>query len=604
MITFDADLYFLYLASGVSLLVLLLLAWRRANQKHLAWRMAAISLAVLSLMMLALQPQLRQSVLPQEAIWLTEGTNPDSLQLLLQSFSEDLPAVFTSDSIALQTNAKQAKWSPDIAYLRRNYPQVNRLHVLGYGLSSVELEALDSLQVIPHLSAVAGGFHSVHWPPRTQAGETLHVQGIYENNASLPMKLVLEGFGIRLDSLEIPANQAKEFDLQTLLKESGRFVYTLNLYVNNRLTKSERIPVLIEEPSPLRFIILEAFPGFEVKFLKTWLAERQFSGVVRTTISRDKFRTEYINQERVNVNTLQASLLENTDMIIADEQSIVALSNREQAVLLKAIEERGLGLLIIWKEPQHKNSVLSQTFTMTVPPRLEEQPTKVTWPDMLSNAVSVPATGARIQYSSGMRPIVQDEKGGIMATTQVWGRGKTTVSLLNSTYTWVLDGKQTLYSNYWSALLSSLIGSKNSETSWHLASTIPLVNYPLAYTLHMYASQPPVGLNGKVPFYLAQDELDPQQWKGTFWLDSTGWMAVQTEGGKPYWHYVYSPADWKDLQWKERRESTLQWAINQDVQLTSFATTASQFMTKPISSLWFFLLFLASMSNLWIERKL
>ncbi|QHT69268.1 hypothetical protein GXP67_22835 [Rhodocytophaga rosea] len=609
MVTFDADLSFLYLASGVSLLVLLLLAWlawRRVNKKRLAWRMAASSVGMISLMMLALKPQFRQTVLPQEAILLTEGTNQDSLQSLLQTFTGDVPAIFTTDSSSSQSFAKQeVKWTPDIAYLRRNHPQVNRLHILGYGLSHVELDALDSLQAIPHLSLLEGGFHAVHWPQLTQAGEALHLQGIYENKAAQPVKLVLEGFGLRLDSLEIPASQTKEFDLQTLVKESGSFVYSLNVFINNRLIAAEKIPILVEPPSLIRFIILESFPGFEVKFLKTWLSERQYTGIVRTTISRDKYRTEYINQEKVNANTLNATLLETIDLVIADEQSVSGLSSREQAALQQAMEEKGVGLLILWKEPQNrKGNLFTNSFKINTPPRLEEQPTRVTWPDMSSGAVSISATGARIEYSPGTRPMVQDEKGGILVSTQVWGRGKMMASLLNSSYMWVLDGKQTLYSSYWSALLSSLVAGKEPEQTWQIASKIPLVHHPLTYTLTTYASQTPVGLSGNVSFYLAQDALNPQRWKGTFWPDSTGWRVVQTEGGNPYWHYIYSSSNWKDLQWKERREATLQWANRQHMKLTASSTSVSQFVTKPVSSLWFFLLFLGSMAYLWIERKL
>jgi hypothetical protein len=541
----------------------------------------------------------------QEAILLTEGTNQDSLQALLQTFNGDVPAIFTSDSTLFQTFARQqVKWSLDMAYLRRNYPQVNRLHVLGYGLSSIELDALDSLKVIPHLTDVEGGFRSVHWPQRAQAGEALRIQGIYENKAPQPVKLVLEGFGTRMDSIEIPAGQTQEFQLQTLLKESGTFVFNLDVYTNNQQTAAEKIPVLVQVPSPLRFIILEAFPGFEVKFLKTWLAERQYSGVVRTTISRDKYRTEYINQEKVNVNILTASIFEKADMIIADEQSVSQLSRREQESLQKAIEEKGLGLLIIWKETQNrKGDQLTQTFKINISSRPEEQPAQIAWPDMPSDAISISTTTGRIQYSSGTRPIVQDEKGGILAATQVWGRGKIMASLLNSTYIWVLDGKHLIYSNYWSALLTNLAGSKNLAQSWQITPKMPIVHVPLTYTL-ITTSQTPVGLNGKVPFYLAQDQLNPQQWKGTFWPDSTGWQAVQTEGGEPYWHYIYSASDWKDLQERGRREGTLQWVNTRPLNLSTLSSAGSQFTAKPLSSLWFFLLLLGSMGYLWIERKL
>lgn len=110
---------------------------------------------------------------------------------------------------------------PDLAYLRRNHPQVKSLHLLGYGLTDYQLEELDSVNVIPHLSQPSGGLDAANWTQQVTLGDPLVLQGVYQNTGDGPVQLRLEGFGTGLDSLEIAAGQRQAFRSGLLPKKPG-----------------------------------------------------------------------------------------------------------------------------------------------------------------------------------------------------------------------------------------------------------------------------------------------------------------------------------------------------------------------------------------------
>lgn len=609
MITFDADTAFVYtvIATSIgSLLFIAWLAWKRGNRKRLRGRIIAIVVAVFSLAMLGLKPQIRQAVLPEEAILLTEDTSEDSLRRLLATFSQAQPAIFITDTLlSKQWKAFRPTLIPDLAYLLRNHRQVTRLHVLGQGLSNAALHFADSLEIIPHLSQPESGIRAVYWKSKAQVGGQWNIQGQFENKSLQPVWLLLEGFGIRMDSVEIPANSKKEFDLQARLKESGRFVFELKQYVNKQLVQQEKVPVEVMPSSELRILILEAFPGFEMKFLKNWLAGKQYAVAIRSAISKNKFRTEFINRKNLNLNNLTASVLENFDLLIADEQSLEQLTLKEMSSLGQAIQEDGMALLTLWKEPKNnqKNRLLA-AFKVDAPATPEEKQTRILWPDMPAGTQEVNSTSASIQNRPGIRPLVTDEKNNILAAARLWGRGKLTASMIQSAYMWILDGKQDLYAHYWSFLLTNSVNEKPTDENWQTGPELPIIHQPLTYTLHREDLLPPAGQSRNIPFYLAQDVIHPQKWHGTYWPDATGWTTVHTADGTPFWHYIYSPSDWQHIQFGQRRKATLDFVETQRAKTSKNDSAVELSDIKSVPALWFFLLFLCSMAYLWLEQKL
>lgn len=272
----DAPTYFVYLVVSLaigSMLYLVWLSWQRPNKKRLVWRIICTLLAVTSLALLALKPQLRQNISHQETILLTEGASQDSLKNLLGSY-QNPPAIFALDSIVLKIfSAQKVQLLPDLNFLKRNYPQITDIHLLGAGLPKFELELLDSLQIIPHLTLSLKGLASVSWKEKINIGEPMKIQGSLQNTTNQTAKVILLGFGQKLDSIQIIPKDTLDFQLQTLPKATGRYVYQLQVFSGTNLVQEEKIPVEIDTISPLRILLLESFPSFEAKFLKNWLAQ-------------------------------------------------------------------------------------------------------------------------------------------------------------------------------------------------------------------------------------------------------------------------------------------------------------------------------------------
>ncbi len=91
-----------YIAGGLCLLLLLCLLWKeisRTNAARRSWRVLSVVLAVAALYCLAVPPgynSSQQLTNGNEAILLTEGSNPDSLSKFLNSNPAGIP-VFTLD---------------------------------------------------------------------------------------------------------------------------------------------------------------------------------------------------------------------------------------------------------------------------------------------------------------------------------------------------------------------------------------------------------------------------------------------------------------------------------------------------------------------------
>ena len=608
LIQTEAPLYFVYLAIGLAaglMFYLVWLTWQRPNRKHLTWRIICTVLAVISLALLALKPQLRQNIPRQEAILLTEGASQDSLIKLLD-FYQTPPVIFTLDSAVLRDfSARKVQLLPDLNFLRRNYPQITDIHLLGAGLPKFELEILNSLQIRSHLTLPLEGLTATSWKKKITLGESLHIQGSFQNTTNQIAKIILLGFDQKLDSVQIVSKERLDFELQTLPKATGRYVYQLQVYNGTTLVGEEKIPVEIDTVSPLRLLILESSPSFEVKFLKNWLAQGKNSVILRTSISRNKYHTEFLNTEKRDIPFLSASVLQNFDIIVADEKSLENLNETEKKALQQTIHAQGLGLLILWKTSQvnqKKSDKFLSSFKIISMAEAKLIRAKPIWQGA-TTAYETTLLPLAIDYTPSTQPWVQDQSGKLFVSATQQGRGKIALSILNSTYTWALEGHQPHFANYWTNLLNKLTVEKKSSNYWQVDTHLPIAGQPVQFTLHKKTSQVPAGMIQGIPIYLKQDFFIRNQWEGTYWPDTTGWLAVSAQETTQQWKYIYSPSDWKNTQLQQNIEATRKYIALHSSQARQ-KTASVQPAYLPIPLLYFFLIFICSTGFLWLEKKL
>ena len=158
------------------------LEWQRANRLHLAARLAATFLAITALALLGLHPTWRQvEPVPvggmHAVLWtpLAFSTSPAAIL--------DLPGIDAQHRFALPDAASldpAAKPVPDPAFLRRRFPEIGTLKIVGGGLDPSELDALRGLRVEfdpPKSAPGVPGLSFLHCPRELSLGDPLIVQG-------------------------------------------------------------------------------------------------------------------------------------------------------------------------------------------------------------------------------------------------------------------------------------------------------------------------------------------------------------------------------------------------------------------------------------------
>lgn len=607
-----------YALVAVAVLLFAGLAWltfRRANSRRRAPRLIANFTAVLSLLAMALQPQWLTPFQPSTAILITPGADPRTWQNLPDSI-KSLPLAFSLDETQnwKSINSK-IQIVPDAAYVKRHYPEIEKLHVVGHGLADYDWEMLDSVRVEAHWAPLPLGIKHAQRPRELALGQTLQIQGIVSGLHGEENRLYLSDPGGEVDSVKIAYAGEANFALHALPREAGKYLYALTLKSKEGKTQfEEKLDVVVVAPEPLKILKLENQPSFETKYFKIFLSKYRNKLVIRSKISRERYRFEYFNHPKINLTQISAALLRGFDLAIIDGRTLQELSGAERQALRAAVEQEGLGVLIIPDnsvfENEHRTFSSREFFLGFRFERfaeLDERLVKPNWPGAAANT-AIPAEPFVIKNNFGMKPLIKDEMERTLAAALQRGRGHTGLSLARDTYRWALEGNSTCHAAYWSYLLSELAKKMRQRDRWLLPSAKPaFVDQPVQLAL-VTATANPVGIvasdaNQPDSLFLRQDAVDPQRWFGTFWPRQSGWHQVSRAGGEPQWFYVYDKTNWTAWQAAQKVAAT-QRRVWQDKALETNMESRTHPSAKAVPPIWFFILFLLSCAYLWMERKL
>ncbi len=547
----------IFFAIGVTYLTI-----RRANRKRLLARLLANYAAIASLLAMALQPQWQSRSHPLSAFLITPGVDSRDVKSLADSLGE------ASRIFALEKNEKwkaafpNLQIIPDAAYLKRHFPEINFLGMAGHGLNEYDWKELDSIQIKPHFSPLPLGIKQAHWTRELIRGQALQIQGTLAGLNQEEYQLVISDPGGVVDSVKITGPSEARFDLSAAPHETGKYLYRLRLKNSGGVTVcEEQIDVVVTKPQPLKILALESSVNFETKYLKNWAAQNQNAVALRSTISRERYRFEYLNHPPIDLQRISPSLLRNFDAALIDGKILRALSQGERQALRAAVEREGLGLLLIPDEmilpPSAEN--FSQRdfflgFDFEAFTEIDQRLIKALWPAIRSRGpTAIPVEPFAIRRQWGLLPLIEDEMERVVAGAYHRGEGLIGLSLINDSYRWILEGNAKYHAAYWSYLLTTLSRRRQDQDRWSIPNTKPLiVDQPLDLTVETSAALP-VGLvkteTGEPDsIYLQQDVTEPRRWSGRFWPREAGWHQVALASGEPRWFYVYEKANW--LTWQ------------------------------------------------------
>jgi hypothetical protein len=556
---------------------------KRANKHWLLWRIAAIVSACAALACIALPLKYQREI-----------NKADEHKVIL------LTAGFDADSLT-NKKAKTFTFDPTV---KKNYPQaqlitpdelnkIDQLHVYGYGLSDYELQQLDNRPLVFHPAKISAGVSNISYNGKLKAGETLHIQGSYNNPSAQKVKLVLKGLNTGADSVTIQPNAQAAFELTIVPKTSGRLVYTL--FADNDTQGS--LPVQVNPVKPLKVLMLSASPDFESKFLKNWLSENGYSVATRSAISKDKFNTEFINIAQFPLDRLSPSTLNKFDVVIGDLSVLNALSGAESAALKQEVADNGLGI-IIKADSTGKSSWLQRGFAVDRPSGKEFAPSALIINGTKSSA-KLSSGSAYINYQNGTQPLVTNAQNHVLVNSTISGSGKIVFTTLSNTFSWMLAGDKADYAALWSALISKAARKSSNVANEISVSAIPFVKEPVSLQL-ANNRQLPININGE-NIASTQNLNVPFEFRALYWPSIEGWQSASQSKDVSWW-YTYPKTDWTVIQALAKISATKKYenAYTQPVIVTKQIQGLVQIDTPKI---YFYILLLAACAFLWIETK-
>ncbi|RNL53220.1 hypothetical protein [Pedobacter jejuensis] len=580
------------------LLLLLFLLYKeivRVNKARLIWRITASTIAVICFACFVIPikytTQLKQN--SDEIILLTEGTNPDSVSKLKGNKYALASANFT--------NNKAIK-IPELSYFLASHKNINKLNIYGFGLAEEELKLLKGYEFKFHPSELPGGIISVNWQHKIKASEQLTIQGIYQNSGNEKIKLLLKGLGTSIDSIIVEAKSNKKFSFRNQPKQIGKAVYQLISLQGNDTLAVEPVPFLVTEQAPMKVLILASYPDFEYKFLKKWLFENEYPLAFRSQISKNKYSTDFLNMDVINLSQINASSLKKFDVLIIDEEELAALGVNERAAIDNAVNS-GMGVVIRVSNPKPATT-LSGKFSRFELPATKDKMLSLLLKSNNFRFNKLPFEQTLFLKSSlNDQSILVDANGKTLVNSTIRGSGKMIVSSIPATFNWLLSGKNNDYTVYWSALLSNAARKKPDNQSLKILPQMPTVNQKTNFVVELGSSQkiPKLKIDS-INLSPRQNIEIPFQFDAVFWAEKYGWHnLVINENTEPF--YIYKQEDWQTLKNQEKINSNTKFLKNQSKSDYKNATN-NVIMEEEVSIWWFFIAFLFASSYLWYESRI
>lgn len=592
---------YIVLLTFVLLGFLLLKETQRKNKANLILRIAASCLAAIALIFMAIPItyQKKTELHDENAIVLiTEGFQKDSL-----SKFKNIPAFTTNPMLA--NNTRSVKLIPDLASFLAMNQQFSKFHVLGYGLEPQELEIIQQKNLVFHPSPRPSGIQSVHWDQSIKSGEQLVLSGNYLNTADKPVKMILKGLGTNLDSVNLPAAKSENFQLKIIPKHLDKAVYTLIGITEKDTILNEKVPVFVQARDSLKVLILSSAPDFEIKFLKNWLFENQYSIAVRSAISKNKFNTEFLNFRRSSLDRITPIVLKNFDLMISDPDELSNLSRSENQTLLNQINN-GMGLILIADSIPRAVGFFNEIFETRPLVREDEKMISLNWDDYRTKKMTMGSSCSfRILPKEGDQTLVKDDQANVVASSKLLGTGRILISSLNDSYTWVLGDDLKSYSSYWSKLIGDIARRKELNTVWTLKDPLPLLNQETTIVIESgYDSVPALSIAGDV-LKFAQDQVLRFQWTAPYWPRKTGWQLIEdgnATDSDQNWLYVFNKNDWASLNAVKKIKNNRKAALNSFSE-SNEENLAERYYHERLPQVYFFILFVLSCAYLWLEAK-
>lgn len=584
---------------------------RSPRRKRRIARLLLSLLAVTALALLGLRPFHQSEIAAQSALLLTPGVAGRTVADFLEGRT-GRKRIFALAGAVLEDDADFSIIPiPDVGFLKRRFPSIGQVHLFGHGLAPFELKALAPVHIEPHLEPEAMGITFIDWEDHLELGRELVVQGRLLERPAVDTRLVFSDPGGGKSVLMGSSFPDGNFSFRDTPRSTGHHFYYLELFgAGEQRLLHERIAVDVRPARVFSLLFLEAAPKFDTKHLKRWLADGGNRYLIRTRISRDRYRWEYGGRGAQSFSELDEGVLDQFDLVLTDGRALAALSDGELQSLRSAVEDRGLGLLIRPDGTAMGNRKGAAFFWSFKILPLVGSSTRMT--GTLLTGISerattpLPLPGHELSHEPGQFPLAEDGSGRILVAWVPRGKGRIGTSLIDGSYRWILQGHPEHHHAYWKRLIAVLARARAETDQWRILSAKPYrtdhplelamrTADPLPQTAAQAPDEPPVALPPR------QDPTRPDQWNTLYWPTKPGWHQVRRAAGDAFWFFVSEGDEWMSLQRSQKRRATLSYVRRQEPRARNGPGRIPA--RKEVSRTGLFALFLLACAGLWLERK-
>jgi hypothetical protein len=589
------------LSLGILLLILLIvIEYRRVNKARLWWRIIATIFAITGFVCLALPITYLsfQKNNDGKIFLLTPGYNEAEVRTTLSGST--VGKVYTTEAGMKVPESFKAIYIQDVSTLLRS--NNNRaVHVFGYGFTNETLKSFNKQPIIFHPSELPQGITAVHWQGKLKTGETLRVQGYYNNPSSKAVTIALSSFNSVLDTVVVAAASHAPFELHILPVHLGRAIYQLIAYSGKDTLLNEPVPLEVERAPLLKVLLLASSPDFENKFLKNWLADQGHSVVVKTITSANKFNSSFSNTANNIDNRVTASFLSQFDVVKADAGWFSAVPNAETALLLNAVAANKIGL-IVTADSSTTVPAFSKRFSLVKAGNFKQQ---ILLKSFDSSLVNQPLKMESPLYikSTNTQPVIADQQGNVFAVSALYGSGKLIYTTVTNTFNWSMAGHQDAYASFWTRLLQKVAPAAPLEEAWSIQPFLPKKDQQVTVQLQTNQRGLTIPLVDGAAVYLSNKPNATNTWMGRYWPIKKGWQSLVQTNGEFKWLYAYASGNWKTIDQFDRLQATVRYTLSNKSK-TVDPLKKTKKVPVAVPGIYFFLIILLGAAYLWYEKKL
>ncbi len=575
--TFFLHQQWLWPVLAFAVVLWLVFIWK--EQKTALWprrglHIVVATVAVLSLVALVLRPQIEVEGNGRSGVVLTAGYQERHLDSLQKRFPKLGVISYTKGDL-----------HPAVL------DTISDVFVLGEGLAAYDLYKLASKNVHFIGGAKVKGITRLAYDSELALGDSIKIAAAVTGHYHQGKLFLKDPAGNTRDSIVIDT-LVKEYRLGATAKASGKFLFNLTLTdsLGNEQV-SEPIPIRVRPVKNLSILVLNTFPTFETKYLKNKLAEQGHSVLVRSQISKNRYKFENYNRTAQSIYGLTLANLSAFDLVILDLASFIQLNSGSRTALVNAVTLQGLGLFF---QPDQKlfesrNNNLPFGFKRTRQNELRLPQ----WPQQKMAIYP-------FQFKEDLLLETSMATAGVdLAAYYAKGKGRIGTAVFKNTYELLLEGNQTIYDYLWTKIINTMAKGVTPNVRWDQKNPLIYPDVPLHFNIASGIEHPTVIASDSTSIAMKQDPLINYRWEGSYFPHHSGWqqLAIDKDSSNVFDYYVFDPSDWQARSRYQRIQD------NRRYFLKSTSTYIPPTSRVPLQPWWFLGLFLLSMGILWLSPK-